>query len=225
MTLTPAPAVLFDVDGTLVDSNYLHVYAWLRAFADEDMPVQAWRIHRGIGMDGTALLRDLCGVVPEELRQRLSDLHGRYYREAAPLMRPLPGARELLHRVADLGLQVVLATSAPEDELKLTRGVLDCDDVVSAVTMADDVDMAKPEPGIVRVALDRVGVRAERAVFVGDAIWDAQACARAAVRCVGVLTGGVGRDELRAAGAAEVFEGPAALLAHLPQSAIGALLR
>jgi HAD superfamily hydrolase (TIGR01509 family) len=218
------PAVLFDIDGTLVDTNYLHVHAWLRAFADEQLPVEAWRIHRCIGMDGTSLIHDLCGDVPDEIRERLKQLHSRYYRQTAGLMRPLSGARELLHQVADMGLQVVLATSAPEDELELTRRVLDCDDVVSAVTMSADVDTAKPEPGIIEVALDKAGVGPAQAVFVGDAIWDAQACARAAVRCIGVLSGGVGGDELRAAGVVEIFEGPCALLDHLPESAIGALL-
>lgn len=215
---------MFDVDGTLVDTNYLHVHAWLRAFADEELTVEAWRVHRCIGMDGTSLIHHLCGDVPDGIGERLKQLHSRYYRQTAGLMRPLPGARDLLHRVADLGLQVVLATSAPDDELELTRRVLDCDDVVSAVTMSGDVDTAKPEPGIIEVALDKAGVGPAQAVFVGDAIWDAQACARAAVRCIGVLSGGVGGDELRAAGVVEVFEGPRALLDHLPESAIGALL-
>jgi len=222
--MTQPPAVLFDVDGTLVDSNYLHVHAWLCAFAEEELPVEAWRVHRRIGMDGTALIHDLCGDVPDEIGQRLKQLHSRYYRQTAGLMRPLPGARELLHKVADLGLQVVLATSAPEDELELTRRVLDCDDVVSAVTMSGDVDTAKPEPGIIEVALDKAGVGPAQAVFVGDAVWDAEACARAGVRCIGVRSGGVGDDELRAAGVVEVFDDPRALLAHLPESAIGALL-
>lgn len=215
---------MFDVDGTLVDTNYLHVHAWLCAFADEELLVQAWRVHRCIGMDGASLIHDLRGDVPDETAERLKGLHSRHYRRTADLMRPLPGSRELLHRVADLGLQVVLATSAPEDELALTRRVLDCDDVVSAVTTAADVDTAKPEPGIIEVALDKAGVSPAQAVFVGDAVWDAEACARAAVQCVGVLSGGVGSDELRAAGVVEVFDDPRALLAHLPESAIGALL-
>ena len=217
-------AVLFDVDGTLVDSNYLHVHAWLRAFADEGLPVEAWRVHRCIGMDGSSLIHDLSPDASDAVGRRLKQLHSRYYHQAAGLLRPLPGARELLHKVADLGLQVVLATSAPEDELELTRGVLDCDDVVSAVTMSGDVDTAKPEPDIIKVALDKAGVGREQAVFVGDAVWDAQACARAGVTAIGLLTGGVGSDELCAAGMAEVFEGPGALLAQLRESAIGALL-
>src|ERR1700761_4111798 len=110
------PAVLFDVDGTLVDSNYLHVYAWQRAFSDEGVSCAAWRMHRSIGMDGAKLLSTLSDDAPEDVQERLSDAHPRYYRELRPLLAPLPGARELLHRIADLGLQVVLATSAPADE-------------------------------------------------------------------------------------------------------------
>ena len=91
-----APAVLFDIDGTLVDSNYLHVYAWQRAFAEQELQVDAWRIHRSIGMDGSTLVDDLSGGVDSEVQQRLTDLHSRYYREVADLLRPLPGAQALL---------------------------------------------------------------------------------------------------------------------------------
>jgi Haloacid dehalogenase-like hydrolase len=108
--------------------------------------------------------------------------------------------------VADLGPQVVLATSAPEDELAMLRDVLDCDDVVSEVTTSRDVDIAKPQPDIIRVALDRAGVTAEKAVFIGDAVGDVEACLRATVPYIGVLTGGAGRAELRNAGANAVFE-------------------
>ena len=152
MAETRAPAVLFDVDGTLVDSNYLHVYAWQRAFAEQGLSVDAWRIHRSIGMDGSALVRELSGGTAGDIEQRLKELHGQHYRDAAPLLRPLPGAQLLLRRVAELGLQVVLATSAPEDELAMLRDVLDCDDVVSEVTTSRDVDIAKPQPDIIQVS-------------------------------------------------------------------------
>src|SRR4051794_19673943 len=109
-----APAVLFDVDGTLVDSNYLHVYAWLRAFDSEGMSVAAWQIHRCIGMDGWKLVSTLSDDAAADVQERLRDAHSRYYREVSPLLTPLPGARELVRRVADLGLQVVLASSAPD---------------------------------------------------------------------------------------------------------------
>lgn len=219
------PAVLFDVDGTLVDSNYLHVDAWQCAFAEVGIDVETWRIHRSIGMDGSTLVKSLSGNAPEDIQQRLKDLHSRYYNESSHLLRPLPGARALLHRVASLGLNVVLATSAPEDELALLREVLDSDDVVAEVTSAGDVDTAKPKPDIIHVALRRAGVDNTRAVFVGDAVWDAEACARAHVPSIGLLSGGVSGEELENAGAAMVFENAANLLDHLGQTPIAHLLR
>ncbi|SPM34146.1 Phosphoglycolate phosphatase, HAD superfamily [Mycobacterium rhizamassiliense] len=210
-----APAVLFDVDGTLVDSNYLHVYAWQRAFSDEDVPVAAWQLHRCIGMDGSKLVSTLSDDAPDDVQDRLSDAHSRYYRDLTPLLKPLPGAQDLLHRVAELGLQVVLASSAPEDELEILRKVLGCDDVIAATTSSRDVDTAKPEPGIVEVALDRAGVPAGQAVFVGDAVWDAHAAGAAGVECIGVLSGGISEAELRAAGASPVYSDARNLLDQL----------
>ncbi|AFM16433.1 haloacid dehalogenase superfamily protein, subfamily IA, variant 3 with third motif having DD or ED [Mycolicibacterium chubuense NBB4] len=219
------PAVLFDVDGTLIDSNYLHVYAWLRAFDAEGLRVDGWRIHRCIGMDGTTLMRTLAGDTGQDVLDRLKDRHSAFYKESAHLLAVLPGARDLLRRVADLGLQVVLATSAPEDELTMLREVLDCDAVVSEVTSSQDVDTAKPKPDIVQVALDRAGVSADEAVFVGDAVWDCEAAGRAHVPSIGVLSGGVSRGELREAGASDVFEDPGDLLAKLDTTRIGELAR
>lgn len=216
------PAVLFDVDGTLVDSTYLHVDAWQRAFAEVGIDVEAWRVHRGIGMDGSTLVKSLSGA-SAETQKTLKELHSRFYKESSALLRPLPGARDLLQRVAGLGLQVVLATSAPEDELAILREVLDSDDIVAAVTSASDVETAKPEPDIIHVALRRAGVAADRAVFVGDAVWDADACRRANVVSVGLLSGGVSRSELETAGAAMVFENPADLLRHLDETPIARL--
>jgi len=217
------PAVLFDVDGTLVDSNYLHVYAWQHAFADERMCVAAWHIHRCIGMDGSKLVRTLSEDAPAEVQERLSDRHSRYYGELTPLLAPLRGARELLRRVAGLGLQVVLASSAPGDELEVLLKVLDCDEVIAATTSSRDVGTAKPEPGIMRVALDRVGVDAEHAVFVGDAVWDAHSAAGAGLPCIGVLSGGVSRAELQEAGASPVFADAQDLLDHLDSTRIAEL--
>jgi HAD superfamily hydrolase (TIGR01509 family) len=217
------PAVLFDVDGTLVDSNYLHVYAWQRAFDDEGIPVAAWQLHRCIGMDGSKLVSTLSDDAASDVQDRLSDAHSRYYRDASPLLAPLPGARDLLRRVADIGLQVVLASSAPEDELDTLRKVLSCDDVIAETTSSHDVDTAKPEPGIVQVALDRAGVSADQAVFVGDSVWDAQAASAAGVPCIGLLSGGISAAELQAAGASPIFSDPQDLLEHLDSTRIAAL--
>jgi HAD superfamily hydrolase (TIGR01509 family) len=188
--MTPIPAVLFDIDGTLVDSNYLHVHAWQRAFTELGLEVQSWRIHRCIGMDGSTLIEELGSGDLADPKQA-KELHSRFYAETAGLLRPLPGARALLDAVADMGLQVVLATSAPEDELSILRKVLERDDIVSALTSSADVDTAKPEPDIVRVALDRAGVGPDQAVFVGDTTWDVEAAARAGVECVCLRSGGI----------------------------------
>jgi HAD superfamily hydrolase (TIGR01509 family) len=218
-----AAAVLFDIDGTLVDSNYLHVHAWSRAFHDVGIEADAWRIHRSIGMDGSMLVAALSGDADDDTRQRLKGLHSDYYKQLSPLLRPLPGGREVLDRVASMGLQVVLATSAPEDELSMLRAVLDRDDIVAAVTSDEDVHTAKPDPGIVEVALARVGVTAARAVFVGDSVWDAVASVRAGVGIIGLLSGGISAAELTNAGARFVFEDARDLLEHIGESPIADL--
>ncbi|MET0900614.1 MAG: HAD family hydrolase [Mycobacterium sp.] len=220
---SPASAVLFDIDGTLIDSNYLHIHAWTRAFADVGIDTAAWRIHRCIGMDGSELVSSLSDDAPDDVQDRLTELHSQYYQESADLLKPLPGALDLIRRVQALGLQVVLATSAPEDELALLRKVLDSEEVYSAVTSSEDVETAKPEPAIVEIALKRAGVGADRAVFVGDAVWDIEACVRAELPSIGLLSGGVSRGELETAGATAVFEDAADLLAHLADTRIGAL--
>jgi HAD superfamily hydrolase (TIGR01509 family) len=218
-----SPAVLFDIDGTLVDSNYLHVHAWCRAFGDAGIAVESWRVHRVIGMDGSRLVKSLAGGADETARQRASQLHSRYYAELSSWLSLLPGAHALLDRVASRGMQVVLATSAPEDELARLRSLLDREDLVSAVTSSEDVDIAKPEPDIVVVALARAGVAASRAVFVGDSVWDAQAAARAGVISIGVRSGGISGQELHSAGATMVFDNPHDLCAHIDASPIGQL--
>jgi HAD superfamily hydrolase (TIGR01509 family) len=219
----PAAAVLFDIDGTLVDSNYHHVYAWCRAFAEVGIAVDAWRIHRSIGMDGSTLLATLAEDADDDTRARAKELNSRYYKETASLLRPLPGARGLLEAVEKLGVQVVLATSAPDDELEILRDVLDCDHLVSAMTSSADVDTAKPKPDIINVALERAGVEAGHAVFVGDAVWDVEACKRAGVVTIALLSGGVSKCELEQAGAHQVFEDAIDLCQHLDDTPIAAL--
>jgi HAD superfamily hydrolase (TIGR01509 family) len=199
------------------------VHAWYRAFSDVAISVEAWRIHRSIGMDGSTLLSSLAGNADEDTRSRLKDLHSRYYKETVPMLRRLPGARELLQAVDGLGLQIVLATSAPEDELEILREVLESDDLVAAVTSAEDVDTAKPQPDIVEVAMKRAGVDADHAVFVGDAVWDVEACNRAGVQAIAVLSGGVSRGELENAGAQAVFENARELCEQLDTTAIAKL--
>jgi len=207
-------AVLFDVDGTLIDSNYLHVEAWSRAFAEVGQPVDAWRIHAAIGMDSSLLLKTLLGDRADEPGERAAELHGRFYGEVSQNLRPLSGARELVREVARRGHIAVLATSAPENELAALREALQVDDFISMATSSEDVAVAKPEPDIVNVALERAGVDGCDAVFVGDSRWDVEASARAGVRCVALRSGGTGALELFNAGAFFVWDDPAELLAH-----------
>ncbi|UAJ79007.1 HAD family hydrolase [Leifsonia sp. ZF2019] len=204
--------ILFDVDGTLVDSNYLHVDAWQRAFDASGVQVDAWRIHRAIGQDSERLLNSLVGERDDDWVERASELHSRFYREQADRLRAFEAAGALLRALRERGLATVLATSAPDDELQLLRDTLAADDAVTATTSADDVDEAKPDPGILNVALDRVGASPEDAVMVGDSVWDMRAAGRAGIRAIGLRCGGSGAEELREAGASRVYDHPAELL-------------
>lgn len=210
--------MLFDIDGTLVDSNYVHIAAWSRALSDLGQPVDSWRIHRAIGMDSAKLLEALLGDRATEFRDRAKELHHRYFLQAAGDLRPFSGATELLRSLAQRGLSLVLATSAPEDELRILQDVLAVDDVQVRSTSASDVAAAKPEPDIVRAALAKAGAAASAAMMVGDSVWDIEAAARAGVRCVGLLAGGTGATELRDAGAVAVYDDAADLLANLRSS-------
>ena len=213
-------AVLLDIDGTLVDSNYLHVDAWDRAFVAAGHPVDAWRIHRSIGMDSAKLGQSLLGDAWESVAESVKEEQGRIYLESVDRLRPIGGARELLAELDRRGHTVVLATSAPQEELDALLTVLRVADSVAAVTSAEDVETAKPAPDIIEVALERASTPAARAVMVGDSVWDIEAAARVDVVSIGLLSGGSGREELLAAGAAAVYEDAAELLASLGESPI-----
>jgi HAD superfamily hydrolase (TIGR01509 family) len=223
MSDTPTTAVLFDIDGTLADSNYAHIDAWWRAFRATGESVDAWRIHRAIGMDSAKLLESLLPDASEETRDTAKQYHSAFYSEHMPQLRLLPGARELLEAVAARGHAVVLATSAPQNELDRLLELLDADEWVTAVTSSEDVEQAKPAPDIIAVALEKAGVEADSAVMVGDAMWDVESAGHVGVTCISVMTGGIGGDELRGAGAAAVYDDAAALLEDLDASPIGSL--
>lgn len=216
-TATPL-TVLFDIDGTLVDSNYLHVDAWSQAFVQAGHPVDTWRIHRGIGMDSAKLLALLLGDDAEAVGPVAKDAHGRLYAAMAGRLRTFEGARELLRELSARGHTVVLATSAPQEELDALLEVLDLEDTLDVVTSAEDAENAKPAPEILQVALERADTAPEHAVMIGDAVWDVEAAGRAGVRCIGVLTGGTARSELEAAGAVAVYQDVAEILAGLDDS-------
>jgi HAD superfamily hydrolase (TIGR01509 family) len=216
-------AVLFDIDGTLIDSSYLHISAWLHALRAVGRPMDAWRIHRGQGMGSSELLAALLGEVSDEVSSQAKQHHSERYRQSYELLRAFDGARDLVAAVAQRGVTVVLATSAAPDELELLRSVLDIEDTVAEITAAQDVDAAKPEPDLIHVALQQAGVTADRAVYVGDTVWDVKACGKAGVACVGVLTGGISAAELTEAGAVAVYEDCRALLRELDTSPLAAV--
>lgn len=220
MVLVPGSvtAVLFDIDGTLVDSNYLHVDAWSQALVDVDRPAPTWVIHRSIGMDSGKLLETLLGDDADRLGEQAKERHKHYYERSASRLRPFEHSRELVRALADRGLKVVLATSAPQNEFAILTDLLGIDDAVADSTTSEDVGTAKPAPDVVQVALDKAGVQADQAVMVGDAVWDMEAASRAGVRSIGVLSGGTGRAELVEAGAAVVYDDVAELLRELDRS-------
>ena len=211
-------SVLFDIDGTLVDSNYLHVESWGHAFATLGVPVDSWRIHRCIGMDSEKLMEAMLAGRVDELGDRAKELHSQYYEQLSDRLRPFDGARELVSALASRGVTVVLATSAPEDELATLREVLGIDDDVAHVTSSADVGTAKPEPDIVEVALAKAGSDAAASFMIGDTIYDVMAAARAGVSTIAVLTGGVSAAELIDAGTVAVYDDVRALLAGLDES-------
>ncbi|MFC3501780.1 HAD family hydrolase [Micromonospora krabiensis] len=217
---TENPAgVLFDVDGTLVDTTYLHTVSWWEALRQTDRPVPMATVHRAIGMGSDKLLDHLLG--PERDRDadgKLRDAHDTLYAEYWERLTPLPGAADLLRACAERGLRVVLATSAAEHEVTALRRALDADDVIAEVTSSADAEESKPAPDILVAALDQSGLAAERVVFVGDSVWDVAAAGKLDIPCVGLTCGGTSRGELAGAGAVAVYDDPAALLETLDDS-------
>ena len=216
-------AVLFDIDGTLVDSNFLHVEAWAHAFDELDLRVPAWRIQRMIGADSDELLSTLIGDESEEVQTRAKELHSELYEQLGSRLNVFDGARELVAAVAARGVRVVLATSAPKDELDRLLPVLDIDDSTYAVTSGEDVETAKPRPDIIEAALEKGQVDAGAAFMIGDSVWDIVAAGKAGVTSIGLLSGGTGEADLLEAGAVAVYDDVSDLLEGLNASPLAAL--
>jgi HAD superfamily hydrolase (TIGR01509 family) len=220
----PVAGVLFDVDGTLVDSVYLHTVAWWQALRQHGHDVPAARIHRAIGMGSDKILDELLGAGHDDSDDgALVAAHASLYAVHWPALRPLPGARHLLDTCADRGLRAVLATSASRPELDALLHCLDADASITAVTSADDAEHSKPAADIIEVALRRAGLSAEEVVFVGDSVWDVHAAGRLAIPCIGVTSGGICAAELLDHGAAAVYADPQDLLDHLDEALTTAL--
>jgi HAD superfamily hydrolase (TIGR01509 family) len=215
-----APALVFDLDGTLVDSVYQHVLAWHEALHATGMELSVWRIHRRIGMSGglfaRALLRETGRELDGELRVRLQDLHAEAYRRQVDQVRPLPGAHALLRRLTELDCPWAIATSGRMESAGPTLALLEVPDDVPIVTR-DQVAHAKPNPDLFLEAARRLRVDATEAIVVGDSVWDLLAARHARMLGIGLLSGGYGTDELERAGAYRVYEDPADLLRHLDE--------
>ena len=223
--LSARPALLFDLDGTLVDSVYQHVLAWRDALHEESLDLSVWRIHRRIGMSGglflKALERELGMGLTEGQAERLRQSHAKALLKRLDQIRPLPGARELLTTLSSMRVPWAVATSGSEITARPTLAMLGIPEGTPVVTR-DQVAYAKPNPDLFLAAAERLGVPPGDCFVVGDSIWDLLAAQRAGSLGVGLLSGGYGREELEQAGAYRVYEDPANLLAHLDELGIRA---
>lgn len=206
-------AVLLDVDGTLIDANYHHAIAWYRAFRAHGVVLPLWRIHRHVGMGGDQLIPALVGERRDE--ESIKDARSAEYQRLIGEVSPLEGARELVVDLKERGHPTLLASSAPQNELDHYLDLLDARELVDGWTTDDAVEATKPEPDLVRAALDKAGT--DDAVMVGDTPWDVEAARKAGLETVTVITGGFSEQELREAGAAAVFESLSELRRHLDE--------
>jgi len=212
--------LIFDLDGTLVDTVYAHVFAWQRAFAEAGLAIEGWRIHRRIGMSGglfaRAAARELGHAIDGSAAEDLQRRHGELFREFLPERRPLPGAVELLKDLRRRKIAYGIATSGRRPEIDRSLEVLGIGDDVVVVDRSD-VARAKPEPDLFLACLKRLGIAAGECYVVGDAVWDHLAARRASVLSVGLLSGGYGESELLSAGAFRVYRDPAELRRSLDE--------
>lgn len=214
------PGVLLDVDGTLVDSTYLHALAWWRAIIQAGEEVALFRIHRLIGMGADKLLSELVGNYRKDLDDRYSEEFGRLRDEA----RRFAQVPDLLSELSLRGAKVVLATSAKPDQVDHLTDLIGASESIDEVVHSGDVEQSKPSPDIFQSALEKAKLRADRTLAVGDSIWDVESAGKCGVGCIGLLTGGISRAELTQAGAVAVYEDPADLLAHIDDGPLGELL-
>lgn len=212
---------LLDVDGTLVDSVYQHTLSWQRALARHGFDVPAWRCHRHIGMGGDQIVTALVGEEAEErCGDELRELEGELFGELIEEVRPLPGAPELIRELASRGHEIVLASSAKDEEAQHHIETLGVGDVISDYTTSADVEETKPEPDLVRAALEKAKGDGT-ATLIGDSTWDVEAAARADVETIGLLCGGFADSELRDAGARWIYATPAKLTEKLGETPLG----
>jgi HAD superfamily hydrolase (TIGR01509 family) len=214
------PIAVLDVDGTLVDSNYQHALAWYRAFRSLGETFPVWRLHRLIGMGGDQLVAAIGG---EELDERIGDrARERQVEEVDKLideMAPLPGARDLLLAIKQRGHPLVLASSGKPHHVDAFLDLLDAREIADAWTSSGDVESSKPAPDLLQTALKKLDAPEDAdSVMIGDSVWDVQAAKNAGMPAFVVRSGGFGDDELREAGAVDLFDTPADLVAGLDRT-------
>ena len=213
-------ALIFDLDGTLVDTVYAHVFAWQRAFAEVGLPIDGWRIHRRVGMSGglfaRAAAREIGRPLSTEEGDAIQRRHGELFREMLPERRPLPGAIELLVELRTERIPHGIATSGRRPEIDASLEALGVGEE-TVVVERGHVDRAKPEPDLFLTCAERLGVPAVDCYVVGDAVWDLLAARRAGMLSVGLISGGYGEDELNRAGAFRVYRDTAELRASLDE--------
>jgi membrane protein len=221
--MTRITTLLFDIDGTLVDSNDFHVEAWLEVFRQAGHQFTPQIIHDQIGKGGDNLLPTLLPDLSQEEQEKIAEQHGPLYRERyMDRVRPFPGARDLLARGKQEGFTVALATSANPEELEYYVELLDARELIDLTTSKGDVEATKPAPDIFAAAVDKAGMRPQEALVIGDTPYDVLAANRASVQAIGLLSGGFSEEDLRAAGAIAVYNDAADLLAHWDASPIKA---
>lgn len=218
-------AVILDVDGTLVDSNDAHARAWVEALAEHGIAAPYETVRRAIGMGGDKLLPAVAGITEEsKLGEAVAKRRGEIFRgNYLPHIRPFPRVRELLERFRADGLTLAVGSSAQEDELKALLKIAGASDLLAARTSSDDAEHSKPDPDIVRAAMEEIDADRERTIMFGDTPYDLEAASRAGIACVGVECGGWRREDLT--GAVEVYASPADLLDRYEASVFARLAR
>jgi phosphoglycolate phosphatase-like HAD superfamily hydrolase len=216
----PIRAILFDIDGTLVDSNDFHVLAWQEAFAGVGKTFDAQTIHDQIGKGTDMLVPTLLPDADDALQEKLGEAHGTAFKgKYLQRVKAFPGAHDLLARVHRAGQKVVLASSASTEELEHYIGLLDIKDVVAATTSADDVESTKPAPDIFAVALEKLApMTAGDVLVVGDTPYDVEASAKCGIRAVALRSGKFPDQALQEAGAIAIYDDVAELLADYDTS-------
>jgi len=216
----PIRAVLFDIDGTLVDSNDYHVLAWEEAFAGVGITLDRQAIHDQIGKGTDMFVPALLPDADEDMQERLGEAHGKAFKgKYLDQVEPFAHARDLLARVHDSGQTVVLASSASAQELKHYLSLLDAHDLVGATTSADDVENTKPAPDIFATALKKVApLTAGEVMVIGDTPYDVEAAAKCGIAAIAVRSGKFPDEALRDAGAVAIYDDVAALLADFEAS-------